>query len=498
MDFEQRLSAILHDVADADPPANLVERALGHLPAGKQGRSHFAPPVAMAAAIAALVLIAGAVATMWRPVSMPPAAEPSPSVVERAPTPAPSPFQSPRECPGSQIVGTLAAVSDSELALDPAVGFEASPTDRTPLVWEPYFRLGDDGGSVVVRDPDGDVVARDGDIVEIGGGERDGGWYACGYIEVLSSGGPLPAPVLDLSERSSWRALMTIERGVSDGPIGPIRRIEWIGDTLHLEIAARHDGVVDQVRAALSGATDDATVASDPDGLVTIEIPDARTTFAPSIEPRCGAWQRVTLLPIGDGKELRGEDMARAGEVLRLRAAEALGLDGQDIVLHTEDGRHIIVELPAGPDSSALNRARQRMQAPAPAGLMAVPDGVAVQAGDSADSMERGLVGAAAIDVAVPAVDIMGQPALHLTLHPDAAEALDEFAAERVGGQVALVVGDVVVAAAMLNAPRFGGELEIVGPLRVADVAPLADRLSLSVDSLEFELVDVSTAERDC
>ena len=88
--------------------------------------------------------------------------------------------ETPPGCPAALIEGVLVVDQRSGIALrDPSGGIE-------DLIW-PHGDSGRVGDPITVVDADGNVVARVGDQVRIGGGEigADGAWMACGGITVV-------------------------------------------------------------------------------------------------------------------------------------------------------------------------------------------------------------------------------------------------------------------------------------------------------------------------
>jgi hypothetical protein len=204
----------------------------------------------------------------------------------------------------------------------------------------------------------------------------------------------------------------------------------------------------------------------------------------------------MQIRALGDGEELSGERLAAAAEYIRGRAQSFLqGMDiADEIVVTTEDGRSIFLELREAPPDIV----RTSLLLPVPVELMAVPPGTTVGPQSGTDGLEP-LLGGADIESARPALDMTGAPALQFTLRPSAAEAFDAHAAAHLGDQVALTVEGVIFAAPTLNASRFDGEVQVVG--RGLDIGLLlmtVDRLIIGVDQLEFEVVEETTVQRDC
>jgi hypothetical protein len=502
MDIERRLSIVLHEVADMAPPAYLVERTLDRLPP-RQRASWFSPFLgapAIAAAIAAIVIVALAVALIWRPGPFPPAddATPSPAptpLVE--PSPSPAAEMTPPACPAAQIEGTLVEGAPGELLL-----MEGS--SLVPISWEPaYFTIVEDQRGRPAVQHDSGVMAFVDDLVLIGGGERDGGWYACGGLEVLRSPTPGPTPAVDVDDTAAWRALARLDPLIATGGIRQIRRLEWVGDALHLEVevldpAAGLGDAVEIGRTALrrAGFSGSATASEAGPTFVTLEIVDVRSVLARAAEPQCGSWWQMQIRALGDGAELRDEPLWAAAEVIRGRLTGLLqAFEGEHEVVLRADGRAVVLELREPPPDAI----REGLLLPLPSELMAVPAGTGVGPGSGTQGLEP-LLGGADIESARPALDMSGRPALEFTLQPSAADAFDAHAAAHLGDQVALVIEGVIFAAPTLNSRSFGGEVQVVGlgDLGIGVLLMAADRLSIGVDLLEFELIQETTVERDC
>lgn len=130
------------------------------------------------------------------------------------PTQAPVPAGTPAACPAALIEGTLVA--------DERWGMALAGTDgiRRKVLWPHGYTARREAGGLVLYDAGGSVVAREGDVVSIGGGETgsDGSWLACGGISVVSQAegtapastpSPVPTAGLGSLERSDlfWDAL---------------------------------------------------------------------------------------------------------------------------------------------------------------------------------------------------------------------------------------------------------------------------------------------------
>jgi hypothetical protein len=101
-----------------------------------------------------------------------------------SPTRAPVPGGTAAPCPAALIEGTLVADERQGMALDGTDGV------RRQILWPPGYTIQRDASGLVLYDAVGSIVAREGEVVTIGGGERgsDGPWLACGDITVMESG----------------------------------------------------------------------------------------------------------------------------------------------------------------------------------------------------------------------------------------------------------------------------------------------------------------------
>jgi hypothetical protein len=180
MDFEQRLSAVLHDVADADPPTQLVSRTLAALPERRRSARLFSwplpvSPVRVVAGVAALALVALVLAVIGRPGPLPPAQDPSP-------TPRPSPTLNHQgTCPDAFVEGVLVRLGEDEL------GIETDEGENMTVHFAPPIEV-DSRGGVLTLSAGGRHLAVEGDTVRLTGAADGAGWYACGVVEVIESG----------------------------------------------------------------------------------------------------------------------------------------------------------------------------------------------------------------------------------------------------------------------------------------------------------------------
>jgi hypothetical protein len=96
------------------------------------------------------------------------------------PTQEPAPPGTPPACPAALITGRLVADARWGIALDDPAGFVRE------VIWPHGYTARRDARLVVLNES-GQIVAGEGDLLAIGGGEvnSDGAWLACGGISVI-------------------------------------------------------------------------------------------------------------------------------------------------------------------------------------------------------------------------------------------------------------------------------------------------------------------------
>ena len=183
--FEERLRITLRQDAYAQGYEDLsAAQILERIAATR--RSRLTGWLAGAAAIAAGIIVAGVVIGNRPPLGAPGGSAlatdtPSPIAI---PTQEPPTAGTPGPCPAALTEGRLVADSVQGIAL-----IEGDDT-RRPVIWPyGYFARATSRGLEVV-DSEGVVVAREGDRVEIGGGETGPNgdtrpWLVCGEVVVL-------------------------------------------------------------------------------------------------------------------------------------------------------------------------------------------------------------------------------------------------------------------------------------------------------------------------
>lgn len=86
-------------------------------------------------------------------------------------------------CMDALMVGTLARHPLSGLGITSADG------QSTPVEWPFGYTARGQGGRIVLVDPSGTVVAREGDEIQVGGGFGTNFWHACGPVSVAVPAG---------------------------------------------------------------------------------------------------------------------------------------------------------------------------------------------------------------------------------------------------------------------------------------------------------------------
>jgi hypothetical protein len=126
----------------------------------------------------------------------------------------PAPLHNGRQvCDLAQNGGYLARHPESGAGLRDRAG------DRVwPIIWPFAYSARIESSGIVLIDPDGKIVAREGDRVRFGGGlGRDDVFQACGGIEVIGPGqGPLPSPSAQRQANIEWSTPVRIAEGQFD------------------------------------------------------------------------------------------------------------------------------------------------------------------------------------------------------------------------------------------------------------------------------------------
>ena len=89
--------------------------------------------------------------------------------------------ESPAACPAARTEGTLVRHPES------GAGLRDNEGVVWQVIWPTEYTAREDGGRIVVADGAGMVIAHEGDRVEIGGAEVEGGtWLGCGGMSILN------------------------------------------------------------------------------------------------------------------------------------------------------------------------------------------------------------------------------------------------------------------------------------------------------------------------
>lgn len=88
--------------------------------------------------------------------------------------------QTPVACPMARIEGILVRHPQS------GAGLRDSEGVLRQVIWPQDYSTRDDGGRLAVLDGTGNVIAHEGDRVEIGGQDVGGPWLGCGGMKVLA------------------------------------------------------------------------------------------------------------------------------------------------------------------------------------------------------------------------------------------------------------------------------------------------------------------------
>jgi hypothetical protein len=156
----------LEEAAPADlPPRSATSRAPRWLPR---------------AALAAVVILGGVMIGVAIPAWLDEAGPSSSRVGDlvQVPTQRPEPSGEPALCMQALIQGTLARHAEYGLAI-------ANGDTTTPVMWPHGYVAREGAAGLELLDAAGAVVAREGDVVQLGGGEGGGMWIACPAPEVI-------------------------------------------------------------------------------------------------------------------------------------------------------------------------------------------------------------------------------------------------------------------------------------------------------------------------
>jgi preprotein translocase subunit SecD len=213
-----------------------------------------------------------------------------------------------------------------------------------------------------------------------------------------------------------------------------------------------------------------------------------------------GAIVDVSILIVqlrgADGAPLAAEDLAAASAVIEDRLA-ALSAPGTQVSLIPGDRVRIDVGDPA-----QLDAIRRVATAPGELWFVPVPNEFAAEvvagAPLPADMPVAPIFDGSHVERASMATDQMGEPAVDFQLDTEAAELFDAFAADHFGELFAMVLDDIVVSAATINATNFDGRAQISGSLDEQAATEWVAILSGGVLPVVAEAIDVCPAPAGC
>jgi preprotein translocase subunit SecD len=159
-------------------------------------------------------------------------------------------------------------------------------------------------------------------------------------------------------------------------------------------------------------------------------------------------------------------------------------------IVQTQGRDRIIVELPGLQDEGQV---RQLIGQTGRLEFMAVPRGSqgVTQGVRAPDNLEL-LFGGEQVQSARPGFDTTNRPAIDIQLHGEGAQIFDRHAATHQGDQIAIVLDGIVQSAPTINAPRFGGNVQIQGQFTSAEVSSLVTVLRYGALPAELEEVSIS------
>jgi preprotein translocase subunit SecD len=182
-----------------------------------------------------------------------------------------------------------------------------------------------------------------------------------------------------------------------------------------------------------------------------------------------------------DGSALTTEQLAAARAVIEARLA---ALAAEATVMAIPQDR-IRIDLA---DASRLHAVTRVVTAPGVFRIVGIPadsfDDVVTGEPLPEGLVVREIVAPGHIAHAGVGQDQLGHPAIDLQLDAQGADAFDAWASENMGGLAALVLDDVVVSAATINAPGFEGRVQVSGsfdPQQAQELVAVLDGGALPV-----------------
>jgi preprotein translocase subunit SecD len=159
-------------------------------------------------------------------------------------------------------------------------------------------------------------------------------------------------------------------------------------------------------------------------------------------------------------------------------------------IVQTQGRDRIVVELPGVQNEGDV---RELIGRTGRLEFVGVPPGVTgVQQGSEAPPGLTPLFGGDEVSAVRPGFDPTNRPAVDITLKADGARIFDSYAAQHQGEQIAIVLDGIVQSAPTINAPRFGGNVQIQGQFTQSEVTSLVTVLRYGALPLELEEVSIS------
>jgi preprotein translocase subunit SecD len=159
-------------------------------------------------------------------------------------------------------------------------------------------------------------------------------------------------------------------------------------------------------------------------------------------------------------------------------------------IVQTQGRDRIIVELPGvqneGQVRTLIGRTGRLEFMGVPAGVTGVAQGLEAPPGLTL------LFGGEQVKNAAPGFDQTNRPAVDIELEGEGARIFDEYAAQHVGQQLAIVLDGIVQSAPTINETRFGGNVQIRGQFTSAEVSSLVTVLAYGALPHELEEVSIS------
>ncbi|HEY7598750.1 MAG TPA: protein translocase subunit SecD, partial [Candidatus Limnocylindrales bacterium] len=159
-------------------------------------------------------------------------------------------------------------------------------------------------------------------------------------------------------------------------------------------------------------------------------------------------------------------------------------------IVQTQGADRIVVELPGVQNEGQV---RELIGRTGRLEFMGVPSGTAgVVQGVEAPATLTPLFGGDQVNTVRPGFDTTNRPAVDIELKADGARIFDEYAAQHVGDQIAIVLDGIVQSAPTIQTTRFGGNVQIQGRFTQAEVTSLVTVLRYGALPLELEEVSIS------